>query len=187
VKKLTDIPAVSDQINCRWNQLRNGPLHTDSLMKYIDDRLTEMGDAPARNFQRWDILGNYVWPNSYVGDTYEEEVAFLKNWLTTRLTWMDDNMLGECIVTSVDNPTSSSLATSIFPNPTQHSFFLEINASQFNAGSIQIINSMGSTVLEINSIRTLQKIDISTLAAGIYTVNVFTNYQLLETQKLSIY
>ena len=37
-------------------------------------------------------LGQYVWPNDFVGDTYEEEVDFLKTWLTTRLTWMDDNM-----------------------------------------------------------------------------------------------
>jgi len=187
VKKLTDIPEVSDQINCRWNQLRNGPLHTDSLMKYIDDRLTEMGDAPARNFQRWDILGNYVWPNSYVGDTYEEEVAFLKNWLTTRLTWMDDNMLGECIVTSVDNPTSSSLATSIFPNPASTSFFLEINATTLKNGKIQIINGLGITVLEVNSTKALQEIDVSSIPAGLYTVSVFTDGRLLESQKLSIY
>lgn len=187
VKKLTDIPEVSDQINCRWNKLRNGPLHIDSLMQYIDARIAEMGDAPSRNFERWNILGQYVWPNDFVGDTYEEEVDFLKTWLTTRLTWMDNNMLGECTITSTDNPKTTYKATSIFPNPAQHSFFLEINASQFDAGSIQIINSMGSTVLEINSIKTLQKIDISTFAAGIYTVNVFTNSQLLETQKLSIY
>ena len=187
VKKLTDITEVSNQINCRWNQLRNGSLHTDSLMQYIDDRVAEMGDATSRNFERWDILGQYVWPNDFVGDTYEEEVDFLKTWLTTRLTWMDNNMLGECTITSTDNPKTTYKATSIFPNPAQHSFFLEINASQFDAGSIQIINNMGSTVLEINSIKTLQKIDISTFAAGIYTVNVFTNSQLLETQKLSIY
>jgi hypothetical protein len=187
VKKLTDIPEVSDQINCRWNQLRNGPLHTDSLMKYIDDRLTEMGDAPARNFQRWDILGNYVWPNSYVGDTYEEEVAFLKNWLTTRLNWMDDNMLGECTVTSVDNPTSSSQATSIFPNPASTSFFLEINATTLKKGKIQIINGLGIKVLEVTSTKALQEIDVSSLPAGLYTVSVYTDGRLLETQKLSIY
>jgi hypothetical protein len=187
VKKLTDIPEVSDQINCRWNQLRNGPLHTDSLMKYIDDRLTEMGDAPTRNFQRWDILGNYVWPNSYVGDTYEDEVAFLKNWLSTRLTWMDDNMLGECTVTSIDKPTSSSLATSIFPNPASTSFFLEINAAKLKKGKIQIINSLGITVLEVTSTKALQEIDVSSLSAGLYTVSVYTDGRLLESQKLSIY
>jgi hypothetical protein len=100
---------------------------------------------------------------------------------------MDDNMLGECTITSIDNPEPTYKATSIFPNPAQNSFFLEINASHFDAGSIQIMNSMGSTVLEINAIKTLQKIDISTLAAGIYTVNVFANSQLLAAQKLSIY
>jgi len=33
-----------------------------------------------------------VWPNTFVGETYQEEVEFLKEWLTERLTWMDANI-----------------------------------------------------------------------------------------------
>jgi hypothetical protein len=35
----------------------------------IDSLILEMGDAIARNFERWPILGTYQWPNSYVGLT----------------------------------------------------------------------------------------------------------------------
>jgi hypothetical protein len=36
--------------------------------------------------------GEHVWPNTSVGETYQEEVEFLKEWLTERLTWMDANI-----------------------------------------------------------------------------------------------
>ena len=44
-----------------------------------------------RNFQRWNILGTYVWPNFFVADTYPEELNFMKGWLENRLSWYDSN------------------------------------------------------------------------------------------------
>jgi hypothetical protein len=52
------------------------------------DTLNNLENA-ERNFQRWPILGEWVWPNQFVGSTYEEEVNYLKDWLNQRLTWMD--------------------------------------------------------------------------------------------------
>ena len=46
------------------------------------------GEAIARNFVRWPIIGQYVWPNFYVGPTYESEVDYLKKWLKDRVAWM---------------------------------------------------------------------------------------------------
>lgn len=46
----------------------------------------------GRNFERWDILGEYVWPNAggcEERDTYAKEVEYLAWWLERRLDWMD--------------------------------------------------------------------------------------------------
>ena len=40
-----------------------------------------------RNFERWDILAEYVWPNNeavYSITTVEDRFIYVKNWLTTR-------------------------------------------------------------------------------------------------------
>ena len=58
-------------------------------MEYLDD-------AQSRNFQKWNILGSYVWPNYYVGNTYQDEIIFLKNWIGDRLLWIDSNLVGNC-------------------------------------------------------------------------------------------
>ena len=52
------------------------------------DTLNNLENA-ERNFQRWPVLGEWVWPNQFVGSTYEEEVNYLKDWLNQRLIWMD--------------------------------------------------------------------------------------------------
>lgn len=41
-----------------------------------------------RNFERWPIIGTYVWPNGYVGTSYIDEVNHLQRWMTRRAAWM---------------------------------------------------------------------------------------------------
>lgn len=79
-------------LNCRWQELRNGILNTQTVLNSIDSLATMLNAPQQRNYQIWPILGTYVWPNNYVGQTYQDEVNYLKQWLTNRLEWMDDNL-----------------------------------------------------------------------------------------------
>ena len=63
-------------------------------MNQIDSLVLILGDAIARNNLRWNVIGNYVWPNYFVGSSYEEEINYLKNWIKLRLSWIDDNLPG---------------------------------------------------------------------------------------------
>ena len=177
---------VSNRINCRWNQLRNGPLHTDSLMQIIDDRLLDMGDAPSRNFDRWNTLGNYVWPNYYVGETYEDEIRYLKLWLQVRLDWMDENMIGECIVSNVDEPLKIFSPIGLFPNPAIEYVYVEIDYSDIYNMHMAIKNPLGELVLEDDFQSNVQRLDISMLPSGLYTVNVLRGDYVVGTKTLVI-
>ncbi|PCH65071.1 MAG: hypothetical protein COC01_10415 [Bacteroidetes bacterium] len=81
-------------LNCRWNELRKGSLHLDTISDYIDSVASYLDEAKDRNFAKWPVLGNYVWPNYYIGNTYQEEIDYLKSWITNRINWMDTNMPG---------------------------------------------------------------------------------------------
>ena len=76
----------------RWKELRSGPLRNEKLLADIDAKVVEMGGAVQRNFTRWRILGTEVWPNNFVGNTHEEEIEYLKDWLLKRLKWIDENI-----------------------------------------------------------------------------------------------
>lgn len=93
-KRLEEDPKYLDLVRCRWDQLRQTVLDTTKIMNQIDSLVNVMGDAIDRNFTRWNVLGSYVWPNYYVGSTYQEEVAWMKNWIKQRLDWIDNNLQG---------------------------------------------------------------------------------------------
>jgi hypothetical protein len=49
-----------------------------------------------RHFDRWPILGTYVWPNPAgynTRNTFQSEVLWMKTWLTTRLAWFDSQFI----------------------------------------------------------------------------------------------
>lgn len=82
-------PFFQNKLALRWQELRSDILHTDSLWAYIDSTVSLLDSAQTRNFQRWQILDTYIWPNAYVGMTYPNEITYLKTWIQGRLIWMD--------------------------------------------------------------------------------------------------
>ena len=76
-------------IKARWQQLREDVITVPRVHAYIDSVANYLDEAQIRNFQRWPILGTYVWPNAYIGQTYGDELRHLKDWLQARILWMD--------------------------------------------------------------------------------------------------
>lgn len=74
------------EVRRQWSRLYT---RADALQFHVDVMVTALQEAQQRNFQRWSLLGSYVWPNHVVYDTYEEEVRYLKDWLTRRMRWLD--------------------------------------------------------------------------------------------------
>jgi len=77
----------------RWHNLRQSSLSNTAVNAVIDSLRDHIGVAADRNFERWPTLGEYVWPNYFIGETYEEEVEYLRDWIMTRMEWMDNELL----------------------------------------------------------------------------------------------
>jgi hypothetical protein len=73
----------------RWAGLRATQFTSENVCAFIDSIAAYIDEAQQRNFQRWPILDTYVWPNAFVGGTYANEIAYLKDWLVNRMLWMD--------------------------------------------------------------------------------------------------
>lgn len=88
----------------RFWKWRRGPFSDAELLAKIDrldaelDAVNASGEsAVTRNFDRWDILGSYVWPNAdgYASRaTHQAEIDWMKNWLTARLAWIETQSQG---------------------------------------------------------------------------------------------
>jgi len=73
----------------RWFAARRDLFTTERLLGIVDDYAALLDEPQQRNFDRWRILGRYVWPNWYLAQTYQEEIEWMKDWLADRLEWMD--------------------------------------------------------------------------------------------------
>ncbi|MCC6233073.1 MAG: CotH kinase family protein [Verrucomicrobiales bacterium] len=77
----------------RWFEIRSGPFSNVALSGLVDDLAGQVRGAQARNFTRWRILGQYVWPNWYIAPTWQAEINWLKTWVTHRASWMDSQFI----------------------------------------------------------------------------------------------
>ena len=62
------------------------------IKKNIQKWAEDLQFAQAENDSIWQTIGEYVWPNPVVYDTYEEEVTHLSDWLDARMDWMADSV-----------------------------------------------------------------------------------------------
>ena len=87
-------PAFRDKVKSRWQALRIAEFGESDIFRRIDDYvlLFEASGSRRGNFNRWPVLGTYVWPNNFVGSTHQEEIAYLKGWISNRLAWLDENI-----------------------------------------------------------------------------------------------
>lgn len=91
--RLFEDAAYSQRHTDRWVSMRTNALATASVMALVDGYTNLLAEAQQRNFKKWRILGTYVWPNSFIGKTYDDEIGFLKGWTSERLEWIDSTML----------------------------------------------------------------------------------------------
>ena len=171
--------SFNDLTKCRWDDLRSGPFHQDSIFTFIDEQALYLEPAVQRNFQKWNILGNYVWPNpSPLANTYQEEINLLKDWISQRLQWMDIRLEGVCQTVSTTQEVITTLFT-IAPNPSDE--FIQItfdSPTLFQKGNLYLMNILGQP---IKNIPIADKIDLSLreYSTGLYLIGLELEGQFL--------
>ncbi|RPH90125.1 MAG: hypothetical protein EHM72_19530, partial [Calditrichaeota bacterium] len=133
---------IQQKIADRWQSLKRSELALDRLLKLVDAWADTLNEAQQRNFERWPILGEYVWPNYFVGKSYAEEIEYLKEWLSRRWNWMDQelNKTASSLEFTDQNQESSLKA---FPNPFNGSVTFQITLAKASFVKILITNEIG--------------------------------------------
>lgn len=158
-------PLFANEVKCRWTTLRQSTLSNAALTTYIDSVAAMLSVPAARHYQKWPILGNYVWPNNFIGQSYQAEVNYLKTWIQNRTAWMDANMFGTC---NAGLPETSQTSIQIFPNPSSGE--IQITGLE-NAGQLFILDLSGKIVKQqIYDSKSLT-IDLELLNSGIYFIS----------------
>ena len=175
-------------VRCRWEELREGLLHTDSINNYLDSMANYIANAQARNFQQYNIMGTYVWPNSaaYANSASHSEVIInMKSFLSDRSDWLDNNIPGiaqYCNLyepttedtTSTDTTTSILVVrntnTQLLPNPNNGNFRIVSNLKIYE---INVIDALGRVIYSASPNEKSVTIQLPlNSSTGIYSVSV---------------
>ncbi|MEE2888685.1 MAG: CotH kinase family protein, partial [Planctomycetota bacterium] len=95
-KRLLADPAMEQRRWELYEKLRKNEFSNERITTYISDLAIYLEEAARRNFKRWPILGESVWPEprgTRDRTTYRSEVEFLHKWLIRRLEWIDSQFV----------------------------------------------------------------------------------------------
>jgi hypothetical protein len=156
-------------------------------MMFLNKTIAYLGDAIDRNFVRWPILGKYIWPNYFIGETYDDEVNYLKGWITDRVNWIDANIMVAENVS--ENYSKNDLV--VFPNPARDLINLYFYLTFSGEIRIEIIDLLGREVfhdqmpIESQGYQYLS-LDINQLASGYYVLQVFQGDQRIGRKNILV-
>ena len=181
-EKLLKDELFANEMKCRWKNLRQNTLHLDTLYKFIDNQVTLLNETQQRNYQRWDILGKYVWPNRYLWKTYPEEIAYLKSWLKSRLQWLDENLPGKCggLISQNRDPIIT------YPNPFRDELKVFFRDFENKTVKIELYDVQGRFVSRFSQLYEGQPLTMNLkntgIQSGVYILKSFQSDVLIETR-----
>ncbi len=176
--------TFTNAVACRWQELRGDILATQNVTQFINDQALIIQEAQQRNFQQWNVLGTYLWPNPHYFVTptsHEGILSEMKAWLTGRGLWMDENIPGEArnceiyeefnaVVTGVPEKLMS---TRVYPVPARNYIIIE---SGTVLTQVRLINQQGQQLIsrQINAKKLQLPLDFID-NAGVFILELHSN------------
>ena len=169
MKRLFTDPNFKEKIKQRWIELRSGVFSYINILEYMDQTVNKISEARIRNFIKWPIIGVYVWPNYYIGATYEDEVNFLKGWIIQRINWMDIELTGSPISNIDEQKTivQDFKLEQNYPNPFNPSTTISWQSPVSSWQTIKVFNSLGQ--------------EVETIVDGYYEVGVHSKLYIVNS------
>jgi len=142
--KLKEDPDYFNLLVDSWIDYRNTILSDTRVSSVIDSLTTLLAEAQQRNFNAFPVLNRYVWPNNYVGGTYENEISYLKNWIFERMAWMDEQLDWHMWPYSTPGHTGpEGLDLELYPNPVISELYLYVEVTQPSELHVEVMNALG--------------------------------------------
>ncbi len=187
--RLMEDPNYQEALYQRWTELRSGPLSNDSILADMQEMIDHLGTAIDRNYDKWPIIGEYVWPNfDYQNTSYSQEYEFLAKWMIFRLEWMDNQITS---TTGLFDRNQSIRELSVYPNPVRDRLNIRFELNSTSSLEINLFDVLGKLVYQSSNEPMsvgLQNIalNLPQLKAGYYTLSIQQSNQIIGRQKVIV-
>ena len=187
-KRFLRDPEYVLQLQDRWTELRSGLYSNATITSYIDSVVTVLEEPQERNFTRWPILSEWVWPNNYVGNSYPNEINYLKNWITSRLAWLDSHIASLEVVTGLED-IEAERPISIYPNPNDGNFHVYFNQPSSADLDLSLFDNLGRIVYRQKLQSGLDSdhfLSTKLQSGGIYFMRITSKDKLVLSEKIVV-
>ncbi|MFY8214508.1 MAG: CotH kinase family protein [Flavobacterium sp.] len=185
--RLLQDPNFQNRLRCRWDDFRTTILSNTALNTYIDETAAYLNEAQARHFEKWGNLGINTGTPEVDADpaTFEGQITKFKNWINSRITWLDNNIPGTSVGCTLGiNPLENPTQFRVFPNPTHQSF--QVNSSQNEIAELTVYDQLGKVWLYQTKVGLTGQFNTTLWPNGIYFVQIKGANASLETHKLVV-
>jgi len=86
IHRMLEDPSFALKVKMRFSYFKN---KKEALFEMMDEQSLYIYHSQWINNSIWNVLGQWVWPNAQVFNSYEEEVLYLKDWIELRLDWLE--------------------------------------------------------------------------------------------------
>jgi hypothetical protein len=151
-KRMFKDPGFLQRYIDRWSELRGSVLSDSNILSLIDRFAAEIAEAQKINYQRWPTLGKKVGPVYFVGQTWEEEVEWLKDWMIGRLAWIDSQDFPKPVLQVIQPLLTASVGASSIPTSLGSRSSVEKDlASSLQTSALSMTCSVGSIFYTTNN------------------------------------
>jgi hypothetical protein len=170
----------------RWTLLRQKELSNQRITVVIDSLVHLITEARERNYQKWqNVIGVDIWPNYYVGSTYSAEISWLKNWISLRTSWLDQQWPYD--FTGNDDLLALQVKT-VFPNPFTDRVTVKFGSNKSETVSAELYNSGGKLIFtnqaQVDGNELRLNFSESKLTPGVYLLRIIQSGRVLLTEKI---
>jgi subtilisin-like proprotein convertase family protein len=184
--RLLQDPNFQNDLRCRWNLLRSTTLSLPYIFNYIDETAAYLNQAQARHFEKWGNLGIPTGtpevdpdPNTFAG-----QVTRFKNWIATRIAWIDENLPGDQSLCALNTSSQDAFASQIQPNPANTLLHIEIPNNTIK--KVTLLDITGKIILEIEAHSYELSINVENINNGIYLCKIENNQNAVVVKKVVV-
>ncbi len=152
--RLFQEPAFNHRIKQRWVALRGNVLDVNRIHAFIDAVADTLDEAKDRNFAIWTgpgEPGEGFWPVPgifYTFRTYQDEIDYLKSWISDRIAWMDENIM---LLSDVESGSAQARPKSFellpnYPNPFNPTTTIRFELATSAHVRLEVLNVRGVRV-----------------------------------------
>ncbi|RIK73163.1 MAG: hypothetical protein DCC68_25345, partial [Planctomycetota bacterium] len=166
-RRLFQDPNFKQKVVDRWQELRQGVFSNANILKDVNDTIALLTngnpnpvatdnpalwtDAITRNYSRWRVIGTYLWPNGFVGQSYMQDVNWMRDtFLMPRLAWIDSQFLAKPLANQNGGLVPEGFQVSL-SGPAGAQVYYTTDGSDPRTGGAVIPGTPGTTILAPNA------------------------------------